>query len=84
MIRFKFPDCAMVNEGIVLHNMALRKIDLILQQLEQLRTKLSSESMEKFISKALLRFSSIRYFVSREGLTYMSSIANFLNAEISF
>ena len=69
MIRFKSPDCAMINEDIVLHNMALRKIDLILQQLEQLRTKLSSESMEKFISKAQLRFSSIRYFVSREGQT---------------
>ena len=69
MIRFKSPDCAMVNEGIILHNMALKKIDLILQQLEQLRTELSPESMKKFISKAQLRFSSIRYYESSEGLT---------------
>ena len=50
----------MVNEGIVLHNTALRKIDLILQQLEQLRTELSPDNLKKFISKAQLRFSSIR------------------------
>ena len=82
MIRFKSADCAMVNEGIVLHNMALRKIDLILQQLEQLQTELSSDNLKKFISKAQLRFSSIRYYKSNEGLTYVIN-CSFLNAKIS-
>ena len=82
MIRFKSPDCAMVNEGIILHNMALRKIDLILQQLEQLRTELSPENLKKFISKVQLRFSSIRYNKSSEGLTYVIN-CSFLNAKIS-
>ena len=72
----------MVNEGIVLHNTALRKIDLILQQLEQLQTELSSDNLKKFISKAQLRFSSIRYFVSSEGPTNVTN-CSFLNAKIS-
>ena len=55
-----FPDCAILNQEIVLHNIALTKVDAILDKIDHIGTDLAPPDVKMFLSNTRVRFSVIR------------------------
>ena len=56
-----FPDCAILNQEIVLHNIALTKVDAILDKIDHIGTDLAPPDVKMFLSNTRVRFSVIRW-----------------------